>query len=495
MLDPLLQAIENFGHLEIWLFMGMGIIIGLIFGIIPGLGGIVALSLLLPFTFTMTPEQAFPIMLAILGTQFMGGSISAILLNIPGTVPNTATIIDGFPMTQRGEAGRALGAAMTASLVGSLITGVMALGMLSIVFPVVMALRSADMVFFILLGLTFLSVLATDSMLKGLISGAVGLLLACVGHQAVTGMDRFTFEILYLYEGIPLIPLSLGLFAVPEMIAVAARGGTLARAQAEISGMADVYRGVRDVFRHWWLVLRSTVVGFLIGIIPGVGGETATFVAYGQAKQYSKNSAAFGTGCVEGVIAPEGANDAMKAGSLMTTLVLGIPGSAPMALLLGGMILLGLQPGPEMVTKHLDLSLTMIWVLLISSIIGVSVALPSAPRLAKLAFIPGSILAPVILVIVFIGTFAAQQRVTDLIVFVIFSFLGLAMRQYGYSRPCLFLGFVLGSRFEKNLFVALKVDGPLFFMRPISLTLIAICITLIAYGPVMGWLRNRAVVR
>ncbi len=482
--EAFVQALQNFGDLWFLLPMIAGVIIGLIFGIIPGIGGLVAMALFLPFIFGMAPEQALPLMVAISAVAYTGGSITAILLNIPGTGPNAATLIDGFPMTQKGEAGRALGAALGSSGAGGVVTVFIALAMVPLIIPMVMAITSADMVFIVLLGLAFIAVLGRASMVKGLISGGLGLMISFIGIPAMIGIPRFTFGSIYLYDGIGLVPLALGIFALPEMIALAVKGGTIARTEVVIKGMGDVLEGVKDVFRHWMLWLRSSVIGYIIGIIPGVGGEAAIFVAYGQAKQTSKHPERFGTGCVEGVIAPESANNAKEAGALLTTLALGIPGSATMALLLGAFLMVGLIPGPEMMTTHLGLSLSLLLVIVVANIIAAGICLLAAPHLAKVAIIPARILVPLVTVIALVGTFAYQEMFNDLIIALIFTAVGLAMRRFGYSRPALFLGFILGYLFEKYLFIALGTAGPLFFLRPISLTLIAIIIGVLALGPI-----------
>lgn len=490
-LEAFAQAFQNLGDVAVLLPVIVGVVVGLIFGIIPGIGPFLAMALFLPFAFAMRPEQALPFMVALSTVGFIGGSITAILLNIPGTGPNAATLIDGFPMSQKGEAGRALGAALMSSGLGGLVPVFLALAMVPLVVPMVMAIRSADMVFIILLGLSFIGVLATGSMIKGLISGGLGLLISFIGFQAITAVPRFTFDSLYLYDGIGLIPLALGLFALPEMITLAARGGAIAKTGVVIKGMHDVWQGAKDVFHHWTVWLRSTIIGYIIGIIPGVGAEAATFVAYGQAKQTSKHPERFGSGAIEGVIAPESANNAKEAGALLTTLALGIPGSAIMALLLGAFFMVGLVPGPEMITRHLDLSLTLLLVIAVSNIIAVAICFPLARHLARVAYVPGRILVPLVLVIALAGVFAYKELFNDLIVSLIFGALGLAMKRFSYNRPALFLGFVLGHLFEEYLFIALQAEGPLFFLRPISLTLIFIIIALFTFRPVKSWFWHR----
>jgi len=490
-LEAFAQALQNFGDLGLLVFMVGGVITGLIFGIIPGIGGLLAMALFLPFIFVMRPEDALPFLVAVSAVCYTGGAITAILLNIPGQEPSAATLIDGYPMTQKGEAGRALGAALTSSGLGGVVTVFVALAMIPLILPMVMAILSADLVFIILLGIAFMGVLTTGSQIKGLVSGGLGLLISLIGFVAITGEPRFTFGSVYLYEGVALVPLILGIFAIPEMIALAVEGGTIAKTEVVIKGMRDVWDGAKDVLRHWTVWLRSTIIGYIIGIVPGIGATAATFIAYGQAKQTSKHPEKFGTGTVEGVIAPESANNAKEAGSLLTTLALGIPGSAAMAILLGAFMMLGLLPGPEMMTKHLDLSLTLLLVIIVANILAVAICFPAAPRLARVATVPGRILIPLVLVIALVGVYAYREFFSDVIVALVFSVLGLAMRRFGFNRPALVLGYVLGGLFEHYLFIALAVSGPLFFVRPISLTVIFIIIALFTFGPVKNLVQRR----
>jgi len=482
----LLQALQNFASPEIWLFIFIGVFIGIIFGIVPGLSGIVAVSLVLPFVFILTPEQALPLIISIWAVQFMGGSVTAILLGIPGTPPSAATLLDGYPMSQKGEAGRALGAAMTSSGAGSVVTGLVALAGVFVVYPMVMALRTADMVFIVLLGVAFIGILGSDSMIKGLVSGGLGLLISFIGFQPSSGLARFTFGSLYLYDGLPLLPVILGIFALPEMISLASSGGSIAKTAAVVRGMKEVWVGVSDVGKHWGLCVRSAIIGFVAGLIPGPGASAATFVAYGQAKKTSKHPETFGFGNVEGVIAPESANDAKEGGAVLTTLAIGIPGSGDMVLLLGAMTLLGIAPGPVMLTQYLPLTITLMWTILMASFIGVVICLPLCPYLAKVAFIPSRILVPVVITMVAVGLFTYKEVITDLLVALIFGAIGLVMKKFEFNRPALVLGFVLGTVFERNFFLALSMNGPFFFMRPVSIGIILIIIALFAYDPIKG---------
>jgi len=487
----LIRSLANFSSPELWLYIVFGIAIGLFFGIVPGISGMTAITLLLPFIFNMQPMTALTLIMVILATQYLGGGITAILLNVPGTSGNAATLLDGYPMSQRGEAGRAVGAAEAAGGLAHIVTAVVALLIIPLIVPMLRAIVSADMVFIVLTGIILIGSLSGGSLIKGLISGGLGLMIAFIGFQPTTGYARYTFGSLYLYDGLALIPVLLGLFSIPEMVALATRGGTISQKAGTIKGLADVWRGVMDVFRHWWLVVRSELIGFIVGIVPAAGPTPATFIAYAHAKQTSKQPLNFGKGNIEGVIAAESANNSSEAGDLLTTLALGIPGSPAMALVLAAITMLGLAPGPEMLTRHLDLSVTLMWTIGISAVIGAIFCILMAPTLAKVAFIPGRILVPIVLVLALSGAYAYHHDFNDTIVVVVFGAVGFFMRRFGFNRPAFLLGFVLGPIFEKFLFIAHKVSGPFFFNRPISWGLIVLIAFTLAYGPIKNAIKRR----
>jgi putative tricarboxylic transport membrane protein len=485
MLENIVQALSNFANIWIWLWIMGGVISGLIIGVLPGIGSVTGLALFLPFTFKLQPMEALPLMVSLASVGFTGGAITAILLGIPGETSSIPTTFDGYPMTKKGQGARAIGAAVMGSLLGGVAAAFLALAMMFAVLPMVMAVTSMDMVFVILIGLAFIGVLGKGSMIKGLISGGVGILISSVGLAVLTGEPRFTFGIAFLYDGIHIIPVALGMFAVPPMVDLALQGGgsTITTGEVIIMGMKDVWEGAKDVFRHWGLWLRSTIIGYIFGVIPGVGASVAVFVAYGQAKQTSKHPELFGTGIVEGVIAPESCDNAKEAGSLLTTLALGIPGSLTGAMYLGAMLMMGLIPGPEMITKHMDLSLTLLIVVAVSNIIAAGICFALAPHMAMIARIPGRVLVPTILVFIFAGCFAYRGYFEDIIVMVIFSVIGVAARRFGYNLGGFAIGYILGGLFENYLFISLQIGGPLFFLRPISLFLIFILIAFFTYSP------------
>ncbi|MFC1905704.1 tripartite tricarboxylate transporter permease [Chloroflexota bacterium] len=466
-----------------------GTFVSTILGIIPGLGGVLAIVLILPFVFRADPMVILPLISAIGATSYAGGAMCAILLGVPGTPANAATILDGFPMTRKGEASRAIGAAITASGLGGILPVFFAFLMMPLVIPFVLNFRSAEMAFLILLGLCFLAVLTRGSVIKGLISAGIGLLISCIGFQAKTGVPRFAFGNIYLYDGISITVIILAIFALPLLAELSAGGKSVAPPNKYAVGTyRQMLRGIVDVFRHWWLFLRCSILGYIVGIIPGVGAESAVWVAYGHAKQSSKSPEKFGTGVVEGIIAPESANNAKEAGGMLTTLAFGIPGSGMMVLYLAAFIMLGIDPGPKMLTDHTALCFAMLQTIALSNVFAAVICFFGAPFLIKITHVPVVYLFCFLIPIVFIGVWAYSKIVLDLFILVIIGVLSLFLRRYGYSLSALILGFILGGLFEYYLWHALDLSGVLFFLTPISIILIiAIVATLTQnlWGPVV----------
>jgi putative tricarboxylic transport membrane protein len=462
------------------LVMLVAIVIGLLVGIIPGVSGATMLVILLPFVFHMPAEVALILLVALHAVVYTSGGITAILLNMPGEGSSAATLLDGFPMTQKGEGSRAIGAAVTSSMAGGIVPVILALAMVPAMMPIIMAFGQPEMAILILLGISFLAALTGDSVIKGLISGMVGLLLSFVGYHYVTGVHRFDFNTVFLYDGIALVPLLLGLFGLSEMFYLISKGETTIarRAAVKISGVVE---GAKDVWRHRWLWFRSTIIGYVVGIIPGIGAGVSTWVAYGQAKQTSKHPEKFGSGVVEGVIAPEAADNAKESGALLITMALGIPGSAIMALLLAAFMMVGVTPGPGMMIDHLPLALTLLLGIALANIIGGAICFLAAPQLVRVASVHLDFLFPAILMAAAIGIYVATLSPMDFVTLLVFGLLGLAMRRYGYSRPALLLGFILGGLFENYSLLSIKLYGPLFFLRPIPLALLVVMIILLNY--------------
>lgn len=463
------------------LTMLITVLAGLIIGIIPGIGGMVAATMVLVFIFRLPPDIALLAMVSIHCVTYTGGGITAILLNIPGTPTAAATLFDGFPMTEKGEGSRAIGAMVTSSMVGGILPVFLALGMIPLLMPILMAFRSPEMATLILLGLTFIAALTGESLNRGLISGAFGLLVSIIGFQGLTGVHRFSFGSIFLYEGLSIVPVCLGLFGLGEMIDIITRGqATIARC-AVATKLSDALAGARDVWVHKWLFLRCTLIGYIVGVLPGIGAETATFVCYAHAKQTSKNPEKFGTGCVEGVIAPEAADNAKEAGALLTTMAFGIPGSAVMAIFLAAFLMVGVTPGPRMLAENLPLALTLLLGIALANLMGGLIALFTAPYLARVASIDINLLFPVATILIICGAYLVDLSAGNIIVVIIFGLLGFIMKRSAFSRPALLLGFVLGRLFEDYVLISTKTFGPTFFLTPLCLGLIAIMIGTLTY--------------
>lgn len=464
--------------------MLLGIAIGLVVGILPGISGVTALVILTPFVYNMNPALALILLLSVHTVSNNGGSVTAILMNIPGDAQNAATLVDGFPMTQQGHPGRALGISLTSSSIGG-IFGVMVLVLLiPLARPVMMALGSAEIFLFVLMGISFIASLSSGSVVKGMLAAFLGILFSLVGYAQGSGEPRMTFGWLYLFDGIRLIPLALGLFAVTTTFELMSTGETLARTDVAVPKKADLIDGVKTVFRHWWLMVRCSVLGTLVGFIPAIGGTTAVWLAYGHAKSTSKHPEKFGTGYEEGIIAPEAAGNAKEGGALIPTLAFGIPGSTSTAILLGIFLVLGLQPGPLFLKEHPDLAFTMAWTVALGNVLASVVLALFTVQLVKVAFVPGRILGPFILGLVAIGAFANERNFTDVIFTFIFGGLGYAMTRLDYPKPALFLGFVLGLLAEQYFLITWDVYGLSFLTRPIVLVLVFIIILSLAHRQV-----------
>lgn len=466
----------------------LGVVIGLVFGIMPGIGVAPAMAIAIPLTFGMKPMVALALLMAIHAVGCTGGSVTAILLNIPGTGLNAATLLDGFPMTRRGEGGQAVGAALFASALGGLVGALVLALLIPAVRPIVMMFGSAETLLVALVGLCFISLLSSGSIAKGLASGFLGMAFGFVGLDPLIGRPRFAFGSMYLYDGIGIIPFVLGMFALPEIIDLTIQGReTIADVDAESvsrTPLSHIWQGAMQVFRHFWLFLRSSIIGTVIGIIPGIGGPTAIFMAYGQAKMTSKEPESFGHGNIEGVIAPEAANNSKEGGSMLPTLAFGVPGSMMMAILLAAMVFHGIAPGPSMLRENLPITWALIFALIASNILGAAVLLPFAMKLSNIAFVRSRILVPIILAVACFGAYTGETEFGGIVAMVIFGALGFAMKKTGFDRVTMLLGFILAPIVERYWFIAYSAEGLRFLLRPTNMVLVAIAVFILVYFPV-----------
>jgi len=462
MFEIFISALTNILTLQHIGYMMIGVIVGLMIGIFPGLGGIAGLSLMIPFLYGMDTTSALAMLIGLVAVIPTSDTFASVLMGIPGSSASQATVLDGFPMAKRGEAARALSAAFFASLVGGLIGAVVLTGFVLVARPVILAFSSAELFMLSVFGLSMVGVLAGKSLVKGIAACALGLMIGSVGGAPATGEFRMVYGVDYLYDGIPLIILGLGLFAVPEIVDLLRRDRAISQHNTLGAGW---FAGIRDVMRNWWLTLRCSGIGALIGAIPGLGGTVVDWIAYGHAVQTVKDNPTFGQGDVRGVIAPESANNAKEGGGLLPTLLFGIPGGGAMAVFLGGMVLLGIQPGPSMVGSNLDLTYTIVWSLALANVLGAGLCIVLAVPISKLTLIPFKLLAPFMIAVICFAAFQATRTLDDLIVLLAIGVLGVYMRRFGWPRPALLIGFVLATQAETYLYQAVQFYGWEFLTR------------------------------
>nr|WP_306266093.1 tripartite tricarboxylate transporter permease [Pararhizobium sp. IMCC3301] len=467
-----LTTLFSVGHLS---YLLLGVFVGLIVGILPGLGGLAGLSLLLPFVYGMDPSQALAMMVGLLAITTTSDTFPSVLMGIPGTSGSQATVMDGFPMARRGEAARALAAAFGASLFGG-VFGALVLSV-AILFarPLILMMGFGEQLMLVLFALTMVGILTGSHPLKGLAACGVGLIMGTIGFATSTGELRMAFGQTYLYDGFPLLIIAIGLFAIPEIFEILSQKKTISSSSQQKLGHG-IWTGLRDVVRHKWLVLRCSGIGALIGMLPGLGGVVIDWIAYGHVVQTAKDKSQFGKGDIRGVLAPESANNAKEGGSLVPTLLFGVPGSATMAVLLGGLVLVGIEPGVSMVQENLDLTYTIIWSLAIANIVGTLVCLLLVRPISKLTTIPYGYIGPVVIVIVFFAAFQATRDWLDLIALFGIGILGVYMKRFGWSRPALLIGFFLSKGLEDSVYQAVQIYGFSFLERPIVIGLIVVIV-------------------
>jgi len=443
--------------------------------------------LMIPFIFKMSPAEAFAFLLGMHSVAATTGDITSVLFGVPGEAISAATVVDGYPMAKKGEAGRALGAALMSSLLGALIGAVALALAVPIVRPLVLTFGSPELFMLSLIGIsciTSLSGTTTRGQIKGFAMGLFGLLISTIGQERQSGSLRFDLGMMYLWDGLDFVPVLVGIFAIPEIIDLAVRGTSIAGDRPPENLSSGVMEGVKDTFRHFWLVFRCSIIGVFVGIMPGAGGGVAQWMAYAHAVQSatdSKDRGGFGKGDIRGVLGPGAANNSKEGGELIPTVAFGVPGSGAMAILLSGFLIMGIMPGPEMLTKHLSLTFSMVWTLAIANVITVILSLAILDQLAKLTYIRGGLIIPFILLLVFVGSYTANGQIADLIVTLIFGVLSYFMVLFGWPRPPFVLGFVLGKVIETYLFISMTRYGFSWLTHPIVVALMILMVVVIAY--------------
>jgi putative tricarboxylic transport membrane protein len=457
--------------------MIMGVFFGIFLGALPGFGATLGIAILIPFTFGLDPELALPMLAGVYSGAIYGGSITAIMVGIPGTSAAAATVIDGFEMTRKGESRKALTTAVFSSSFGGFVGGFSLLLFATILSKFTLKFGPAEYFMLSLFGLTIIATVVGKSMIKGLIAGLLGLLLGMVGIDPITGFNRFTFGQMYLIDGFPLIPVILALFAFPRSLTMIRdifkeKKTTLANKLFRENGEPMTLKGMR---RMWKILVRSSIIGTVVGMIPGAGANIACWIGVSEAKRNSKHPERFGTGIPEGVVAAEAANNATEGGSLIPMLTLSIPGSSAAAVMFGALMIHGMVPGPMLFTKYALTTYTYIWAIIINSFIMLIIGYYGSRLFARLANIPLVILTPVMILITLLGAFAMRQLVFDVWITIILGTVCYLLSLSKYPMPPILLGFILGPIAEKGFRRAMLIshnDWTIFFTRPICIILI-----------------------
>ncbi len=491
MIEHVPAALAATASLEILLVLLIGAVLGTIIGALPGLGTVLGLVIFLPVTFAMDSTSAIALLVAVYVTSIYGGSISAILINVPGTPQSAATVLDGYPMAQRGEASLALGWATVASFVG----GIFSLIVLILVAPqlarIALEFGPIEMFALILFALTTVAWVARESILKGLLAGIIGLFLATVGPDDMTGQIRFDFDFLFLSAGFGVIPLLIGLFAISEVLYQAA---TLTDASMPTVKAGGFKLPSWSAWRpRLQTLVRSCAIGSFIGVLPGTGATGATFISYADAKRRSPRSENFGKGEPEGLIASESANNAVSGGALVPTLALGVPGDGGTAVMLGALTVHGVIPGVRLFTEKPDVVTSIFVLLLYANVLMLIVGAIGAGLFARLLKTPISILMPLVVMMSIVGAYAVRVNPLDMIIAIAAGFVGFFLRMASFPIAPIIIGFILGTPFEMALRQGLILTDQnmlLFFQSPIADIFFALTVIMLAW-PLVASIRAR----
>jgi putative tricarboxylic transport membrane protein len=471
LLDALAQVLTP----EVMLMVFVGVIFGFIIGVIPGLGPVIGIVLLFPLTIAMDPLPAVVLLASVYPAGVYGGSVTAVLINTPGDPSSTVTTFDGYQMTKRGDGVLALGVTLASSIIGGILS-VLALLLIAPPFARIALQIGPSVVFAIgLAGVVILVIVSRGSMLKGLVAAAFGLLLSVVGYSSFRGVERFTFGVNYLEQGIPMIPLIVGLFAISEAMMLLYQGGSIEEEKEEKEEteesletstgkilrrrLQDMNRGILETVRRPVSVLRSSAIGIAIGLVPGAGSIVANFVSYYVGKTFSKRGEEFGTGAIEGLIAAESSNNAATAATLIPTLVLGVPGGIAAAILLGVLQLKNIRVGPQLFVETPELAYGVVLALLFANIVMLFVGYSLSSLIKNIVEIRVEIIAPMIVILAILGGFANNFSGLDSIAVIVFGILGFMMRKLGYSPISVVFGFILGPILETYYLRAVQAAG------------------------------------
>jgi len=470
LIDGFSRMLESGG----WMFLLLGVVAGIIIGSLPGLTGTMGMTLLLPFTYSLSADVGISLLIGIFAGAIYGGSISAILLRTPGTPAAGATLIDGYPMAKKGQAGRALATSTIASAMGGLIGALILTFLAPTIAKIALHFGSPEYIWLAVYGLTMISFVSGKSLIKGYIAGIIGLLLATIGIDPISGTMRFTFGSLNLLSGVSLQAMLIGLFAIAQALSSVEEYNLPQAKQMKIDKIG-ISRG--DFLRILPHVIKSALIGTFVGAVPGTGTDIAAFLSYGEAKRSSKNAGEFGEGAIEGIAAPESGNNACVNGALIPMFTLGIPGEAGTAVLLGGLMVLGLTPGPLLFRDTPEVIYSVFAATITSNLFIVVFGLLCARLFAKVLSLPKNLITVIIFSLALTGSYAMRNNVFDVLTTVAAGIAGYFMTKADYPVAPVLLGIILGPTVEQNLSRALLVSNgsySILFTRPISMLFIAI---------------------
>ncbi|MDH5557497.1 MAG: tripartite tricarboxylate transporter permease, partial [Alphaproteobacteria bacterium] len=489
-LPALGDAFSLIFHPQQLMFLMLGVLLGMSVGVFPGLGGIAGLSLVLPFIYGMEPISGLAMMVGLVAVIPTSDTFSSVLMGIPGSSASQATVLDGFPLAKKGEAARALSAAFASSLFGGLFGAVILTFFILIARPLVLAFGLPEMLMITILGLSMVAILAGRIPIKGVAAAGLGLMVGTIGEAGAGGSLRMsTYDVPYLIDGLTLVIVGLGIFAIPEIVALLRHDRSISRSGGLGAGWLE---GVRDWWANLFLSVRCSVIGVIVGVIPGLGGSVVDWIAYGHTVQMARDKSRFGSGDIRGVIGPESSNNAKEGGGLVPTLIFGIPGSGSMAVFLGGLALLGYDAGPQMIQNDLDVTYTIVWSLALANVFGAGLCIALSGPIARLTTIRFTLLGPFLFMMISFAAFQSSQSLGDLIALFAVGLLGIFLRRFDWSRPAFLIGFVLSHQAENFSNMAHQVAGAKFrqsleagfgyIASPIVLVILALTVVSIIIG-------------
>jgi len=489
------QFATQFG---LWWVIWPAILLGIVVGILPGFSPQNTLIMLLPLTLAVKVEVALAFMISLYCANHLAGGIPAILVKIPGSGGAAATTLDGYPMTQKGQAQQALVLCFTASVFGGLITTLATLALLPWLSQIGLVLRSVEMVVVMLFGLTLIAVIAAKDFLKGLIAGFFGLLIGVIGTDHIYNTPRATFGFLELYDGVPLVPALIGLFAISEALVMLEEKmivGKEGQAKAVSAQWAGIIDGLRLSVKYWWQIIWTSFVGLFIGIVPGAGASIAAFVAYQQSRLWSKHPELYGTGIPEGVIAPEAANNGVTSGTLVPTLALGVPGGSTAAVMMIVLQYHGMVLGPRLFSTNPEVAYGVFVAMAVAYIFMIFTILPLARYMSRIVLIETTYLAPIIVLVTTVAAFGERQYAFDMALALVFGVIGYIAHKTHYHVTAILIGIILGPLFEQYLVRALRIsqgDITILFSSTLGNVLWALLVLSLLLPLWRGWRQKKA---